>query len=76
MTAADTEMDLGLESIDVPTMQSHYGKASDLLFDDATFITMADVKAVYLIRKGLQGFGSTAAAPLSLNVSAVTDGGK
>ena len=76
VTAADTEMDLGLESIDVPTMQSHYGKASDLLFDDATFITMADVKAVYLIRKGLQGFGSTAAAPLSLNVSAVTDGGK
>ena len=74
--AADAEMDLGLASIDVPTMQSHYSKATDLLFDDATFITLADVKAVYLVRKGLTGFGSTAASPLSLNVAGVTDGGK
>ncbi len=69
---ADAEMDLGLAEIDTAKMQGHYAKASDLLFDDATFITLADVKAVYLVRKGLTGFGSTAAAPLSLNVSAVT----
>lgn len=75
VASADAEMDLGLESIDVPTMQGHYAKAADLLAEDATFITMADVKAVYLVRKGLQGFGSTAASPLSLNVASVTDGG-
>ena len=73
---ADAEMDLGLESVDVATMQGHYEKAADLLFADATFITMADVKAVYLVRKGLTGFGSTAASPLSLNFASVTDRGK
>lgn len=72
---ADAEMDLGLGSVDIPTMQGHYAKAADLLFDDATFLTMADVKAVYVVRKGLAGFGSTAAAPISLNVSGVTDSG-
>ena len=76
VATADAEMDLGLESTDVSVMQGHYAKAADLLFDDATFVTLADVKAVYLVRKGITGFGSTAAAPLSLNVSAVTDTGQ
>lgn len=75
VATADAEMDLGLESTDKATMEGHYAKAADLLFDDASFITLADVRAVYLVRKGLQGFGSTAAAPLSLNVAGVTDGG-
>jgi peptide/nickel transport system substrate-binding protein len=74
--AADAEMDLGLSSVDTPTMQGHYAKAGDLLFDDATFVTLCDVKAVYLVRKGTTGFGSTAAAPLSLNMTGVTDAGK
>jgi peptide/nickel transport system substrate-binding protein len=73
--AADAEMDLGLASVDVATMQGHYSKAAELLFDDATFITIADVQAVYLVRQGITGFGSTAAAPLSLNASSVSDEG-
>jgi peptide/nickel transport system substrate-binding protein len=76
VATADAEMDLGLASVDTKEMQSHYSKAVDLLFEDATFVTLADVQAVYLVRKGLTGFGSTAAAPLSLNMSAVTDTGK
>ena len=39
------------------------------------YFPLADVRAVYRVRKGLQGFGSTAAAPLSLTVAGVTDGG-
>lgn len=65
--AADAEMDRGLYTADEATTEEAFGRAGDILFDGATFITLADVKGYFIATDSLEGFGSTSSAPLSLN---------
>lgn len=73
--AADAAMDRGLYAVDEAEVDAAYGEAGDILFEGATFITVADPNATFIAREGLGGFGSVSSAPLSLNVSTATDGG-
>lgn len=69
---ADAEMDRGLYTNDESVIADAYGKAADLLFDSATFITTADVKGTFVATDKLSGWTSTAAAPVSLNFQAAS----
>jgi peptide/nickel transport system substrate-binding protein len=70
--AADAQMDRGLYTNDPAVVADAYGKAADLLFDSATFITIADVKGTFVATDKLSGWTSTAAAPVSLNFQAAS----
>lgn len=65
-------MDRGLYTNDDAVIADAYSKAADLLFDDATFITTADVKGTFVATDKLSGWTSTAAAPVSLNFQAAS----
>jgi peptide/nickel transport system substrate-binding protein len=69
---ADAEMDRGLYTNDESVVADAYGKAADLLFDSATFIPIANVKGTFVATDKLQGWTSTAAAPVSLNFQAAS----
>ncbi|MCU1428043.1 MAG: transporter substrate-binding protein [Actinomycetia bacterium] len=72
--AADAEMDRGLYTNDPAVVKDAYEKASQLVHDSATFVTIADVKGTFVATTKLKGWTSTGAAPLSLNFQSATLG--
>ncbi|MFN0030194.1 MAG: ABC transporter substrate-binding protein [Acidimicrobiales bacterium] len=70
--AADALIDEGLSSTDRDKMLSLYGQAGDLWVDDATFITLADVRDVFVAGPDIGGFTHKSPAPFNLEPVGLT----
>ena len=64
--AADALIDEGLTATDRTVMLDKYAKAGDLWVDDATFITLADVRDVFIAGPDITGFTHKSPAPFNL----------
>jgi peptide/nickel transport system substrate-binding protein len=69
--AADAEMDRGLHLTDKAAVDAAYGKAADLLHDDATFITIDDITDTFIVRNGLAGLEHQIPMPFVLRVGSL-----
>ncbi len=66
--AADAEMDRGLNLVDPAAVTEAYGKAGDLIHQDATFITIADVTDTFITRSDLTGLAHQIPTALTLHL--------
>ncbi|MGE0731216.1 MAG: ABC transporter substrate-binding protein [Acidimicrobiia bacterium] len=67
--AADAAMDKGLNLVDEAEVAAAYGEAGDLLHDDATFLTIADVKDTFISRSGIGGLSHQIPTALTLHLN-------
>jgi peptide/nickel transport system substrate-binding protein len=70
--AADAEMDRGLNLTDPAAVTEAYGKAGDLIHQDATFITIADVTDTFITTADLDGLRHQIPTALTLYLNGMT----
>ncbi len=68
---ADAAMDQGLRAADEDEMNAAYAKAGDIINDEGTFITIADIEDTFLARAGITGFEHQLVCPTCLNLAAL-----
>lgn len=71
---ADAAMDAGLRETDEKQEIAQYAKAGDILHDEGTFITLADIEDTFLARAGITGFEHQLECPTCLNLAALKAG--
>ena len=69
---ADALIDEGLAATDRTVMLQKYAEAADLWIDDATFITLADVRDVFIAGPDITGFTHKSPAPFNLEPLTLT----
>lgn len=68
---ADAAMDEGLRAADENEMNEAYAKAGNIIHDEGTFITIADIEDTFLARAGITGFEHQIVCPTCLNLAAL-----
>jgi peptide/nickel transport system substrate-binding protein len=69
--AADAAMDVGIRQADEEKEVAAYAKAGDIIHDEGTFITIADLQDTFLARAGITGFEHQLECPTCLNLAAL-----
>ncbi|MEZ5266232.1 MAG: ABC transporter substrate-binding protein [Acidimicrobiales bacterium] len=69
---ADALIDEGLAAVDRDEMLEKYAQAADLWVEDATFITLADVRDVFIAGPDISGFAHKSPAPFTLEAFNLT----
>lgn len=70
---ADTLMDSGLANLDVDASNADYGKAGDLIHQQVGYVTLADMKDVFIVRKGISGSDHWLPTPRTLVLKTLTE---
>lgn len=68
---ADAAMDVGIRQTDEDKEIAAYAKAGDIIHDEGTFVTLADLKDTFLARSGITGFEHQLECPTCLNLAAL-----
>lgn len=70
---ADDLMDAGLASTDVNASNTDYGKVGDLIHQQVGYVTLADMKDVFIMRKGISGTDHWLPTPRTLVLKTLTE---
>jgi peptide/nickel transport system substrate-binding protein len=70
---ADALMDEGLLSTDDATATAAYAKAGDLIYDQASYITLADLQDTFIVRSGITGFDHWLPSPRTLQLKTLSE---
>lgn len=70
---ADAAIDAGIATVDEAQSLADYGQAGDLIFEQASFITLADLQDTFIARAGLDGFAHWLPAARTLDLRELTE---
>jgi peptide/nickel transport system substrate-binding protein len=70
---ADALMDEGLVSTDEAAATAAYGEAGDLIYDQASYITLADLQDTFIVRSGITGFDHWLPSPRTLQLKTLSE---